>query len=252
MPSYRPWGSTDDGQIEFESLTADTLPGALEVLRKSFFMYESVSTAVGITTEPGAAKELEQLCLDAAKDGISVVAIDVNTTEVVGVAFNVIQLNRPGEKSFFEEFSENCKFKSSKALVEFMMDIDSKIDLFQYYNVDCILEIMFLATLPNYGKRRIGEILVVTSIEIGNLLKRGKNVKTPVMLDDHSFIRNVDAVPGLVSALMTSKYSQKIANRVGFEQLLVVSYDDLIYDGSKYSDRIDKNHKDCALVAKRL
>lgn len=94
MPSYRPWGSTEDGQIEFESLTDETLEGALEVMRKSFFVYESVSVGVEVNTEPGASKELEELCLNAAKDGISVVAIDVSTNEVVGVAFNKIQVSK--------------------------------------------------------------------------------------------------------------------------------------------------------------
>lgn len=94
MPSYRPWGSTEDGRIEFESLTDETLEGALDVIRKSFFVYESVSKAVDLNSEPGACKELEELCLNAAKDGISVVAIDTTSNEVVGVCFNKIQVSK--------------------------------------------------------------------------------------------------------------------------------------------------------------
>lgn len=94
MTSYRPWGSTDDGAIEFESLTEDTLEGALNVMRKSFFPNESVCKGVALVFESGASKELEQLCLEAAKDGVSVVAIEVATGEVVGAAFNKIQVSR--------------------------------------------------------------------------------------------------------------------------------------------------------------
>lgn len=92
MPSYRPWGSTEDGAIEFESLTEDTLEGALNVIRESFFVHESVCKGVALISEAGAAEELEELCLDAAKDGVSVVAVEVATGEVVGVAFNKIQV----------------------------------------------------------------------------------------------------------------------------------------------------------------
>lgn len=93
MPSYRLWGSTEDGQIEFESMTSDHLDGALHLLRDSFFPDENVSQGVEIMSEKGAINELEELCIDAARDGVSVVAIDVSTGEVVGVAFNKIQVS---------------------------------------------------------------------------------------------------------------------------------------------------------------
>jgi len=89
---YRSWGSTENGAIEFKSLSDETLEGALDVIRKSFFLHESVSIGVELTSEPGACKEQEELCLNAAKDGVSVVAIDIHTNEVVGVAFNKIQV----------------------------------------------------------------------------------------------------------------------------------------------------------------
>lgn len=94
MSYYRPWGSLENGRIEFESLSDETLEGALEVIRKGFFPHESVSVAVELISEPGASEELEELCLNAAKDGVSVVAIDITTNEVVGVAFNKLQVNK--------------------------------------------------------------------------------------------------------------------------------------------------------------
>lgn len=111
MPSYRPWGSTEDGRIEFESLTDETLEGALEVLRKCFFIYESICTAVNLTSEPGASEELEELCLNAAKDGISVVAIDVHSNEVVGVCFNKMQVSKTSMRIFFSKLFLNIFIK---------------------------------------------------------------------------------------------------------------------------------------------
>ncbi|XP_076181044.1 uncharacterized protein LOC143153559 isoform X2 [Ptiloglossa arizonensis] len=253
MTSYRPWGSTDDGAIEFESLTEDTLEGALNVMRKSFFPNESVCKGVALVFESGASKELEQLCLEAAKDGVSVVAIEVATGEVVGAAFNKIQVSKSSsEKGAFEKFSENCKYKSSKALMEFMIHVDTRINLFNHFNTDCIFEIMFLATLPDKQKRRIGELLVSSSIELAKELKRGKSVKTPVKMNDDNTIQNLDAVPSLVSAIMTSDYSQKIAAKCGFEILTRINYTDFYFGEKSYSERIGNEHPNCILVAKRL
>ncbi|XP_076756566.1 arylalkylamine N-acetyltransferase 1 isoform X2 [Xylocopa sonorina] len=253
MPPYRVWGSIEDGAIEFESLTNETLEGALNVIRKSFFVYESVCRGVDLLSEPGASEELEQLCLDAAKDGISVVAVDVDTGEVIGVAFNKMQvLKSPAEKSAFEICSENCKYKSSKALVDFMIDIDARIDMFKHYNTDCIFEIMFLATMPSNQKRRIGELLVSTSIEVAKELKKGNSVKTPVTINGDSTIKNLESVPSLVSAIMTSNYSQKIAAKCGFEKLFTISYKDFSFNGKTFSERIGDEHPNSCLVTKRL
>lgn len=98
MCHYQPWGSIENGRIEFETLTDETLHGALDVIRKSFFVHEFVSKAVDLMSEPGATEELIELCLNAAKDGVSVVAVDITTNEVVGVCFNKIQVS---ECSFF-------------------------------------------------------------------------------------------------------------------------------------------------------
>ncbi|XP_050454551.1 arylalkylamine N-acetyltransferase-like 2 isoform X2 [Cataglyphis hispanica] len=253
MPSYRPWGSTEDGRIEFESLTDETLEGALDVIRKSFFVYESVSKAVDLNSEPGACKELEELCLNAAKDGVSVVAIDTTSNEVVGVCFNKIQVfDSSSEKSYFERFSDNCQYKSSKCLVDFMRNVDSRINLFKHYNVSCILELMFLATHPAYGKRRIGELLVISSLELGKELKHGKNVRTSVTIHDNDELTNVDEKPTLASAIMTSNYSQRIATKLHFDQLMEISYDEFEFNGKKFSEKIDQEHQKCVLVAKRL
>lgn len=156
------------------------------------------------------------------------------------------------EKSFFERFSDNCQYKSSKGLVDFMINIDSRINLFKHYYVNCILEIMFLATLPTYGKRRIGEMLITSSLELGKELNRGENVRIPITIQGSNEMTNADVMPALASAIMTSSYSCRIASKLHFDILLEVSYDDFEFNGKKFSERIGQEHPQCNLVAKRL
>ncbi|XP_076384135.1 uncharacterized protein LOC143261998 [Megalopta genalis] len=88
------WGSIEGGEIEFESLTEDTLEGALQVIRKSFFPNESICKAVNLISAPCSVRALEELCVEIAKDGVSIVAVDVKTEEVVGVVLNKIKILR--------------------------------------------------------------------------------------------------------------------------------------------------------------
>lgn len=133
-----------------------------------------------------------------------------------------------------------------------MIDVDSRINLFKHYYVNCILEIMFLATLPAYRKRRIGEMLITSSLELGNELRLGKNVRIPITIHGSNEVTNADAVPALASAIMTSNYSYRIAMKLHFDVLLEVSYDECEFNGKKYSERIGQEHRQCVLVAKRL
>lgn len=133
-----------------------------------------------------------------------------------------------------------------------MVDIDSRINLFKHYNTDCIFEVMFLATLPSKQKRRVGEMLVSSSIELAKELKKGKSVKTPVTVDGDNTIQNKEAVPSLISAILTSNYSQKITAKCGFENLIRVNYEEFSFKGKIFSERIGSEHTNCVLAAKRL
>lgn len=112
---------------------------------------------------------------------------------------------------------------------------------------------MYLATLPAYGKRRIGETLITSSLKLGKDLRRGyENVRMPVTIQGSNEITNADVVPALASAIMTSSYSGRIAMKLHFDILLEIPYDDYEFNGKKFSERIGQEHQRCMLVAKRL
>ncbi|XP_025830535.1 uncharacterized protein LOC112903892 [Agrilus planipennis] len=89
--SSRVWSTTSNGEIEVVSLTAEKLEESLHVLRVGFFPQENVCRATQVAQNLNAMKELENLCVDVAKEGCSIIAIDRITQKVVGVAFNKLQ-----------------------------------------------------------------------------------------------------------------------------------------------------------------
>lgn len=61
-------------------------------MNKSFFIDENVAKAVELYKNPAAIKELEELSMNAANDGVSVIAVEKSTGKVVGVSFNKLQV----------------------------------------------------------------------------------------------------------------------------------------------------------------
>ena len=64
-----------------------------QVISEAFCQDEAVSIGSEVNKNPKAIEELLELCADAALDGVSVVAVAVDTGEVVSVAFNKIQVS---------------------------------------------------------------------------------------------------------------------------------------------------------------
>lgn len=89
----RQWGSLQNGSIVIEALTSETLEGAIDVIRETFFTQESVSLACEVLSESGASEELEELNKLIAQDGVSLIARDVNSSKVVAVSINKLDVN---------------------------------------------------------------------------------------------------------------------------------------------------------------
>lgn len=129
-----------------------------------------------------------------------------------------------------------------------MADFDNKCDIFSLLNIDSLLEIMFLATLPIHRQKQISSKLCEASLLLAKKLYCGENVKVPLDGSDLS----LEPVPKAVSAIFTSFISQRIGEKLGFTRALVVSYDDVTYEGKKYSDRIDSETPYLTVEYKRI
>ncbi|KAJ8713384.1 hypothetical protein PYW07_013754 [Mythimna separata] len=215
------------------------------LIKEHFFQDEPVCNGTELNKNPLAAKELLELCADAALDGLSLVAVAVKTGEVVAVLFNKLQ-EAPSdstEKTFFEIFSEErCKQPSSRAVVDFMIELDSKCDFASRYGIDCWFELMFLGTHPQHRGKGLGKLLGKTAIEAAKKFKDGPFA--PMTTEDlgpkYSFLKprtTVMKVPKLCTSLFTSIGSQKIGKDLGFTVLVTVSLNGYMFEGKSYSER---------------
>ncbi|XP_053659745.1 uncharacterized protein LOC128708789 [Anopheles marshallii] len=241
--------SNKSGEIEILRYDGRYRDQSLEVLRKSFFLNEMVCIGAEVNFTPRAQNDLEQLCLDVADGGVSMIAKHTPTGTIVGVSFNVLQTpSGPEDSNYFEQFRDTkCTTDSSRALMQYMITMDAKVNLFERFNVRCLLEIMFLATLPNYEGHGVGTRLVAESVRLAEELKSGKAV--PAASGESSVAHDK---PQLVSALFTSRISQRVGEKVGFTVINQVPHSEFVYKGRTYSDRIGPDHPFSTLVVKHI
>lgn len=94
-------------KIEFISFSSKYREQTLDVIRKSFFKFETVSVASEIDINPEGQQDLIKLCEDVLqRSNVSIIARDVENDLIVGVALNVIQV------SFYE--NETCRVEKMK------------------------------------------------------------------------------------------------------------------------------------------
>ncbi|GBP49435.1 hypothetical protein EVAR_38203_1 [Eumeta japonica] len=236
------------------------------VIREAFCPDEAVCVGSDVCNNPQAAEELLELCAYAALDGVSLVAIYIPTGEVVAVAFNKIQVpaDDSTEKSFFERFAEErCTQESARSLINFMANVDERCNLFEKYeypfryNVDCSLEIMFLATLREHRRHGLGTLLCKESIRLAAKLRNGVvHGMTPEDLGaKYSNLLPQElpkTYPKICQAILTSKASQKVGAALDFTVDLRVSYEEFVFDGKTYADRIGPLSPCCELVSKMV
>jgi hypothetical protein len=91
MP-VRIWRRSPDNRFRWETLSAKYLPGALSVLKTSFFNNEAVCKVVGISQTDIGSRQFEDLIKLVVQDGVSIVAVEEDSDTVVGVAVNRIQV----------------------------------------------------------------------------------------------------------------------------------------------------------------
>ncbi|XP_016991672.1 uncharacterized protein LOC108053496 isoform X2 [Drosophila rhopaloa] len=245
----RLWGKLHDGKFEVRSVTKSYLEEALDVLDSSFFLNESVCIAceINLPENKQARLELRELCRITALDGVSLLVKEVETGRVVSVSFNKIQFTPPpGDDHFFLKFrNERAKSPQARRLMDFMIEVDEKIDVSAMYKMDCFCELMFLATLPSHERLGLGRSLSQFTIQLTQELAEGKGLEE---IDEKLRFKR----PAAVTAIWTSSFSQKVGKATNFKVLNSVLYSEFEYKGKRFSEIINPLHKFCEHVIYKL
>lgn len=119
--------------------------------------------------------------------------------------------------------------------MNYMIDMDQRINVFDQFQIDCVMEIMFLATVPEFERKGIGHDLTKYSILLAKELWKGIGTEHI----DNSLMKRV---PKGVAALWTSSFSAKIGQKLGFQVLNTVPYNEFSFNGKTFDEVIGPIH----------
>lgn len=116
-----------------------------------------------------------------------------------------------------------------------MINMDQRVNVFDQFKIDCVIEVMFLATDPEFERRGIAHDLTKYSIQLTRELSNGIGAEHI----DESLMKRV---PKGVAALWTSSYSAKIGRKLGFQVLNTVRYNEFSFNGKTFDKVIGSIH----------
>lgn len=211
----------EDG-IVYEILQSQDLSSAIECIATVFPDSEPLTQCLGITKEyyyPVA----EIVCQKAVEDGLSHVAKDAQTGELVGC---IISEDMYIENNYYQEkYKEFDKFLPIISLTESLKKqyfADKNIRKGEFLNESMI------GVYPKYQNRNIARYLYAENIEYA---------KT------QNFSRIITDPTGIVT--------QRYCSRFGFKEIVSIDYQDYEYEGVKVFANITR-HKKCVLMEKLL
>lgn len=125
-----------------------------------------------------------------------------------------------------------------------MIMADSRVDAFEKFNVDALLEVMFLATLKEYRGHGIGLQLVKHSVELAAQLKAGINCDL--------YLAPGEPAPKIVAALMTVRPTQIIAKKLNFEVIFSEPFSIYSFRGRNFAESVGDLTLESEVVVMRL
>ncbi|XP_050597737.1 uncharacterized protein LOC126925795 [Bombus affinis] len=238
-----------DDELNYKLLTRDKVEGALAIQAQTM-KQENLAIGLGMFEEDGAPEEMLLVFKEVIKDGTTLIAVDKKTNELAAVAFNKLHARpKEGVKDELEVFiEENLRHQTCRQLIKLLDDTQCSVDIFERNNANGALELFYLGTNPRYQGRGIGRQMVEKCIEFGRGLLNGTMKRTSIdgdVLEQH-------VLPEIIFGVFASNYSQRIADKLGFEVLHEFRYEDYSFAGRKMSERIGDVHRTARLQVLKL
>ncbi|XP_061395742.1 uncharacterized protein LOC133331360 [Musca vetustissima] len=234
-----------DGDIEIVRITEDLYDDTIELYQNYFMKYENVSIACELLESSETIAEMEQLIRAILKDNISFAARDVKTKQLVAMCIN--KMVNPSANITLDDVFDSFKTENMKAVGNYLHYVEYTYDINKEWQIDCWIELTFLATRTEYGRKGIALSLAEFLNEYAKKLRDGDENELQLL---PSHIK--DQRPQAITAAFTSRFSQKIGEKLEFETLFEVENSQFSFRGKSYAEKIDPIHKYSRFAAKKL
>ncbi|KAH8289529.1 hypothetical protein KR054_006918, partial [Drosophila jambulina] len=216
--------------MEYKLIGPEHHGQVLEHLRGNFFADEPLNKAAGVCQNGSSSAELEEHCVEAMQDGMSLMAVEsqqLGTYKIAGVVLNGIYRAQDTAKALEKlNRSHDPGYRKIFALLHCH---NTKNDLFKAYAVESIFDVRILSVDASYRGRGIANELVKQSVA---LAKR------------NGF--------SLLKADATGIFSQKIFRSHGFEVFAEQPYDKYKDDDGGIILPVEAPHIKLQLLVKRI
>ncbi|XP_075166436.1 uncharacterized protein LOC142238629 [Haematobia irritans] len=221
-----------DGDIEIIRIKEDLYDDAVDIFMNCFLKHENVSKACDLCESPETLSEMEHLIREILKDNISLGARDVKTNELAAICVN--KIINPSANITLDELFDSFQTENLKTVGNYLNTVEYTYDICKEWRIDCMIELNFLSTRPEYGRRGIALALTEYLIEYGRKLKDGCE-KEIEELPEHLH----DQRPKAIISTFTSRFSQKIGEKLAFETLYKVENSQFTFRGKTFAEKID-------------
>ncbi|KAH8418998.1 hypothetical protein KR222_011871 [Zaprionus bogoriensis] len=183
--------------MEYKRIAADQFEQVIDHLRMTFFSDEPLNRSVGLCQRGECNKELEEHCLNAMREGLSVMAVDAREGsetigQIAGVVLNGV-LRAGDEQQALDNLPSNTN-ENYRKIFRLLYTNSLKVDLFACHNVDRVFDVRILSVDSRFRGHGIAKELVCRAEQVAH-----------------------EAGFRLLRADATGMFSQKILRSQGFE-----------------------------------
>lgn len=125
-----------------------------------------------------------------------------------------------------------------------MVEADAKVDIYEKYGVNTMLEMMFMAAYPEYGRHGIGGVLGKSVEDLAVQLKQG--------IDLDQFLEPGQPAPPVVATIATTPSTHKVCKYLNCDLLVREKMSDFSPKLRKFVDNLDDPGKVYEVHAKRI
>ncbi|KAI9579676.1 uncharacterized protein LOC119639240 [Glossina fuscipes] len=231
-----------NGEFEIVKITEDLYDAAVELFQNYFSQNENLGIALNLTGCQDTRALQENFVRLLLKDNISFAARHIPSQQLAAMCVNKIE-----NSSHTTETEPNSGIPKMEKIGEIIHHMTTSYDVYKEWQVNCIIELIFLSTRTEFSRRGLALHLTEFILDYGRKLK-AEDSKEALELPAHVKGQR----PEVITSVFTSRFSQRIGEKLGFVTLFREEYTKFSFEGETLAKKIDPQHKYIIFVAKRL